>query len=167
MIRRTLEVYACCSARKSPPTHCSLTDCCTLDSSVLHYLLEFVQTHVHWVDDAIQPSHPLPPLLFLPLIFTSISWHFSSETPLHIRWPKYWSFSFSNSPFNKEGLISLRINWFDLLAIQGTCKSLLPHQFESIGWVPKINICKITIVNLMLFNHRNYFSHNVWHVLKK
>ena len=109
------------------------------------------------------------PPLFLPLIFTSISWHFSSELALHIRWPKYWSFSFSNGPFNKEKLISLRVNWFDLLAVQGTCKSLLPPQFENLffGTHPKINIYKIIIVKLVLFNHRNYFSHNVWHVLKK
>ena len=94
---------------------------------VLHYLLEFAQTHVRWVSDAIQPSHPLlppsPPALSLPSIRV-----FSNELALHIRWPKYWSFSFSMSPFNEySGLISFRIYWFDFLAVQGTLKSLLQH----------------------------------------
>ena len=79
------------------------------------------QTHVHWVSDAIQPSHPLPSLLLLPSIFPR-SRVFSNKSVLRIRWPKYWSFSFSNSPL---GLISLRINWFDVLTLQGTLKSLL------------------------------------------
>ena len=67
------------------------------------------------------------PLLLLPSIFPSIR-VFSSESNLHIRWPKYWSFSFSISPFNEySGLISFRMDWLDLLAVQGTLKSLLPH----------------------------------------
>ena len=90
-------------------------------------LLKFTQTHVHRVGDAIQPSHPLLSLLFLPSIFTSIR-GFSNEPVLHIRWSKYWSFSFSISPSNEySGLISFRMNWFDLLAVQGTLKSLLQH----------------------------------------
>ena len=67
------------------------------------------------------------PLLLLPSIFPSIK-AFSNESALHIKWPKYWSFSFSISPFNDySGLISFRIDWFDLFAIQGTLKSLLQH----------------------------------------
>ena len=94
---------------------------------VLHRLPGLVQTHVHSVGDAIQPSHPLSSLLLLPSIFPSIR-VFSSESDLRIRWPKYWSFSLSISPFNKySGLVSLRIDWFDLLAVQGTLKSLLQH----------------------------------------
>ena len=90
-------------------------------------LLKFTQTHVHRVGDAIQPSHPLLSLLFLPSIFTSIR-GFSNEPVLHIRWSKYWSFSFNISPSNEySGLISFRMNWFDLLAVQGTLKSLLQH----------------------------------------
>ena len=74
---------------------------------------------------AIQPSHPLSSLLLLPSIFPSIT-VFSNEWTLHIRWPKYWSFSFSISPSNEySGLISFKIDWFDLLAVQGTLKSLL------------------------------------------
>ena len=91
---------------------------------VHHQLLEFTQTHVHWVSDAIQPSHPL---LLLPSIFPRIR-VFSNESALHIRWPKYWNFSFNISPTNEDpGLISFRMDWLDLLAVQGTLKSLLQH----------------------------------------
>ena len=90
-------------------------------------LPESIQTHVHWVGDAIQPSHPLSPLLLPPSIFPSIS-VFSNESALCIRWPKYWSFSFNISPSNKHsGVISFRMDWLDLLALQGTFKSLLQH----------------------------------------
>ena len=92
-------------------------------SPVLHYLLEFAQIHVHSVGDAIQPSHPLLPLLLLPPIFPSIR-VFANEVALPIRRPKYWSFSPSN---DYPGLISFRIDWFDLLAVQRTFKSLLQH----------------------------------------
>ena len=89
--------------------------------SVHHQFPEFTQTHVHQVGDAIQPSHPLssppPPALSL-----------SNESALSIRWPKYWSFSFNNSPSNEHpGLVSFRMDWLDLLAVQGTLKSLLQH----------------------------------------
>ena len=94
---------------------------------VLHHLLEFVQIHVHGVGYAIQPSHPLSPLLLLPSIFPSIR-GFSNESALHIMWPEYWSFSFSISPSNEySGLISFRIDWFDLLAAQRTRQSVLQH----------------------------------------
>ena len=87
----------------------------------------FTQTHVHWVSDAIQPSHPLsspsPPASIFPSIRV-----FSSEPTLPIRWPKYWSFGFCISPSNEySGLISFRIDWFDLLAVQGTLKSFIQH----------------------------------------
>ena len=79
---------------------------------------------------SVMPSNHLissHPVLLLPSIFPSI-WVFSNESVLHIRWPKYWSFSFSISPSNEySGLISFRINWFDLLVVQGTPKSLLQH----------------------------------------
>ena len=94
---------------------------------VHHQLLELVQTHVHPVSDAIQPCHPLLSPLLLPLIFPSIR-VFSSESVLYIRWPKYWSFSLSNSPSNEySGQISFRVDWFYPLAVQGTLKSLLQH----------------------------------------
>ena len=90
-----------------------------------HQLPEFTQTHVHRVSDAIQLSHSLSSLLLLPPIPPSIR-VFSSESTLRTTWPKYWSFSFSIIP-SKEipGLISFRMDWLDLLAVQGTRKSLL------------------------------------------
>ena len=102
-------------------------DCSTPGSSVLHHFPEFALIYVHWVSDAIQPSHPLWPLLLPPSVFLSVR-VFSGESALHIRWPKYWSFSFSTSASNEySGLISFRIDWFDLLAVQETLKSLLQH----------------------------------------
>ena len=102
-------------------------DYSTPGSPVLHYLPEFAQTHVHWVGDTIQPSHPLsPPSPPAP----SLSQHqvFSNELALCIRWPKYWSFSFSISPSSEySGLISFMMDWFDLFAVQGSLKSLLQH----------------------------------------
>ena len=94
---------------------------------VHHQLPEFTQTHVHRVTDAIQPSHPLSspsPPAPNPSQHQSLS----NESTLCIRWPKYWSFSFSIIP-SKEmpGLISFRMGWLDLLAVQGTLKSLLQH----------------------------------------
>ena len=82
-----------------------------------HQHLELAQTYVHQVSDAIQPSHPLsspsPPAFNLSSIRV-----FSNDSVLHIRWPKYWSFSFSISPSNEySGLISIRIDWLDLLAV--------------------------------------------------
>ena len=86
--------------------------------------------------DPVMPSNHLilcHPLLLLPSIFPSIG-VFSKESILHIRWPKYWSFSFSISPSNEySGLISFRIDWFDFLVVQGILKSLLQPQFKSIN----------------------------------
>ena len=126
----------CCSMAKSCPTLCDPIDCSTPGSYVLHYLPEFAQIHVHWVGDAIQPSHPLLPLLLLPSIFPSIS-VFPNESVLRIRMANYWSFSFSISPSNEySGLFSFRIDWFDLLAVPGTLKSVLQHHSSkaSILW---------------------------------
>ena len=108
-------------------TLCDPMDCNTPGFPVLHHLPELAQTHVHRVGDAIQPSYPLSPLLLLPSIFLSIR-VFSNESVLHIKWPKYWSFNFTISLFNEySGLISFRIDWLDLLAVEGTLKSLLQH----------------------------------------
>ena len=98
---------------------------CSMPGLPVHYQHpEFAQTHVHWVSDAIQTSYPL---LFLPSIFPSIR-VFSNGSALCIKWPKYWSFSFNISPSNKHsGLISFRMDWLDLFAVQGTLKSLLQH----------------------------------------
>ena len=105
----------CCSVTKSCPTLHDPMDCSTPGFPALHYLLEFAQVHVHWISDAIQPSHPLCPLLLLPSVFPSIK-VFSSESALHISWPKCWSFSLSISPSNEySGLISFRrTGWISL-----------------------------------------------------
>ena len=116
------------SVTQSCPTLCDPTNCSTPGLPVHHQLPESTQTHVHRVDDAIQPSHPLSPLLLLPSIFPSVR-VFSNESALCISWPKYWSFSFNISPSNEHpGLISFRMDWLDLLAAQGTLKSLLQHR---------------------------------------
>ena len=97
--------------------------------SVLHHLPKLAQTHVHWDGDLDLISHLVlcHPLLLLPSIFLSIR-VFSNELAICIRWSKYWSFSFGISPSNEySGLISVRNDWFDILAIQGTFKSLLQH----------------------------------------
>ena len=117
----TLLLFSCSIVSNSMST-----DCSTPGFPELHYLLEFAQTHVHWVSDTIQPSLPLstpsPPALNLSQ---------------HQGWPKYGNFSFSISPSNEySGLISLRIDWFDLLAIQGTLKSLLQHHSSKASVLP-------------------------------
>ena len=120
-------LICCCSRAKLYLTICDPMNCSTPGFPVLHYLLELAQTHVHWVSDAIQLSHPLLSPFPLPSIFSSIGF-FSNELALRIRRPKYWSFHFSISPSNEySGLISFRIDWFDLLAVQGTLKNLLQH----------------------------------------
>ena len=117
------------SVAQSCPTLCDPTNGCTPGLPVHHQLLEFTQTHVHQVSDAIQPSHPLSSPSPLPPIPPSIR-VFSNESTLRMRRPKYWSFSFSIIP-SKEypGLISFRMDWLDLLAVQGT--AVQKHQFFS------------------------------------
>ena len=111
------------SVAQSCPTLCDPMNHSTPGLPVHHQLQEFTQTHVHWVTVAIQPSHPCRRLLLLPSIRV-----FSNESALHMRWPKYWSFTFSISLSNEHpGLISFRMDWLDLLAVQGTLKSLLQH----------------------------------------
>ena len=102
-------------------------DCSTPGSSVLHYFPEFAQIHV--LELVMLPNHLIlcHPLL-LPSLFPSNK-VFSNESALRIRWSKYWSLSFSISPSNEySGLISFRIDWFDLLAVKLTLKSLLQHR---------------------------------------
>ena len=115
------------SVAQSCPTLCDPKDCSTPGLPVHHQLPELAQTHVHWL---VMPSNHLilcHPLLLLPSIFPSIR-VFSNESVLPIRWPKYWNFSFSiNSSSEHSGLISFRVDWLDLLAVQGTAKSLLQH----------------------------------------
>ena len=122
-------------------------DCSMPGLPVHHHLPEFTQTHVHWVDDAIQPSYPLSSLLLPPSIFPSIR-VFSNESALRIRWPKYWSFSFNISPSSEHpGLISFRMGWLDILAIQGTLKKLLQHHNS------KASILRLSALFLVQFSH--------------
>ena len=115
------------SVSQSCPTLCDPMNCSTPGLPVHHQLPEFTQTHVHQVSDAIQPFILCHPLFLLPPIPPSIR-VFSNESTLRMMWPNYWSFSFSIIP-SKEipGLISFRMDWLDLLAVQGTLKSLLQH----------------------------------------
>ena len=129
--------YTVCSVQSlSCVQLCEPMDCSTPGFHVHHQLPEPTQTHVHRVGDAIQPSHPLsspsPPALNLSNIRV-----FSNESALRIRWPKYWSFNFSISPSKEHpGLISFRMDWLDLLAVQRTLKSLLQYHSSkpSILW---------------------------------
>ena len=122
------------SVTKSCPILCNPMDCSTPGFPVYHQLPELIQTHVHRVGDAIQPAHPLsppsPPFFNLSSIRV-----FSNQSVLCSRWAKYWSFSFSISPSNEYSrLISFRIDWLDLLAVQGTLKESSPTpQFKSIN----------------------------------
>ena len=114
------------SVAQSCPTLWDPMDSSTPGLPVHHQHPEFTQTHVHWVADAIQPSHPLSS----PSPALNLAQHqvFTNESALRIRWPKYWSFSFNISPSNEcSGLISFRMDWLDLLAVQGTLKSFLQH----------------------------------------
>ena len=110
----------------------------TMDSStsgfpVHHQLPELAQIHVHWIGDTIQPSHLLSSPLLLPSVFPRIM-VFSNELVLCIRWPKYWSFSFSISPSNEySGLLFFRMDWLHLLAVQGTRQSLLQHHSSKVS----------------------------------
>ena len=133
---------------QSCPTLCNPMDCRTPEFSVNHQILELIETHVYWVGDTIQPSHPLSshPLLFQPSIFPSMR-IFSNESVLCIRWPKYLNFSCSISPSNEySGLVSFRIDWFDLHAVQGTLKSLLQHPSSkaSILWCSAFFIVQLS-----------------------
>ena len=124
------------SVAQSCPTLCDPMNRSTPGFPIHHQLPEFTQTHVHRVGDAIQPSHPLSSPFSSAPIPPSIR-VFSNESTLRMRWPKYCSFSFSIIPSKEHpGLISFRMDWLDLLAVQGTLKSLLQHHSSeaSILW---------------------------------
>ena len=123
-------------------------DCRTPGFPLRHHLPEFVQTHIHRVSDAIQPSHLLSSSLLLPSVFPSIR-VFSNELVLCLRWSKYWSFSIS--PFNEySGLISFRMDWFDLLAVQGTLKSLLQHYSSKASILPLSTFFMVQLSHLYI-----------------
>ena len=125
---RTLWLRCCsCSAAQSCPALWDPMDCSTPGLPVLRCLLAFAQIHVPWVGDDIQHLILCRCILLLPSIFPSMR-VFSNESAVRIRWPKYWSFSFSIS-YSKEysGLISFKSDWFALPAVQGILRSLLQH----------------------------------------
>ena len=118
------EYICCCSVTQLYPTLCDPMDCSTPGFPVFHHLLEFA--HVYWVIDAIWPSHPLPPSS--PFVINLSQQQGLFQPVDSIRWPKYWSFSFSIRASNEySGLIVFRTHSFDLPAVQGTLKSLLQH----------------------------------------
>ena len=118
-------------------------DCSTPGLSVHHQLQEFTQTHVIGLVMPFDHLILCHPLLLLPSIFPSIR-VFSNESVLHISWPKYWSFNFSISPSNEySGLISFRMDCLDILAVQGTLKSLLQHH-SSKAWILRCSTCTVS-----------------------
>ena len=121
------------SVNHSCLTLCNPMNCSAPGFPAHHQLPEFIQTHVYWVGDPIQPFHPLsspsPPAL-------NLSQHqgLFKESVLHIRWSKYWRFSFNINPSNEHpGLISFRMDWLDLLAVQRTLKSLIQHHSSKVS----------------------------------
>ena len=134
---KNLKKILCCSVTKSCPTLCDPINYSMPGFPVLHHLPEFAQTHVHWVSDVIQTSHTL-------LSPSPSAFNLSQHKALCFRWPKYWSFSFSISPSNEySGLISFRMEWLDLLAVQGTLKSLLSSK-ASILWHSALFIVQLS-----------------------
>ena len=135
------------SVAQSCPTLCNPMDCSMPGFPVHYQLPELAQTYVYQVGDAIHHLILCRPLLLPPLIFPSIR-VFSKESVLRIRWPKYWSFSFSISPSNEySGLISFRMDWLDLVAVQGTLRSLL-QQHSS-----KASILRCSVFFIVQLSH--------------
>ena len=154
-------ICCCCSVAKSCLTFCNHMNCSMPDFSVLHYFPEFTQTHVHWVSDLIQPYHPL--LTSSPLALNGPSIRtFSSESALHIRWPEYWSFSFSISPFNEySGLISFRMDWLNLLEDQGTLKSPLQHYSSKASILEHTAFFMVQLSHLCMTTGKNHSFDNM------
>ena len=145
-----------CSVTQPCLTLCDPMDCHTPGFPVLHYLLELLR--LVSIRSAMPSSHLnlCRPLLLLPSIFPSIR-VFSNESALRIRWPKYGSFSFSISPSNDySGLISFRVDWFDLLAVQGTLKTLLQHHSS------KASVLQHSACFLVQFSHPYMTTEKPW-----
>ena len=130
------------------PTLCNSMDCSTPGFPVHHQLPEPTQTHIHHVGDAINYLILCHPLLLPPSIFPSFG-GFCNESVVHIRWPKCWNFSFSISLPMNIPMISFRTDWFDLLAVQGTLKSLLQYHSSkaSILWHSAFFIVRLTSIH--------------------
>ena len=161
----TYLLLCCCSVAQSCPTLCNTMNCSTPAFPVLHHLPELAQTHIHWVGDAIQPSHPLSS----PSLALNLSQHqglFQWVSSLHQVTKVLEFFSFSISPSNEySGLISFRMDWLDLLAVQGILKSLLQHHSS------KASIHRCSAFFMVLLSHpymttgktSSFYSH-IWDV---
>ena len=149
------------SVAQSCPTLCDLMNRSMPGLPVHHQLPEFTQTHVHRVGDAIQPSLLCHPLLPLPPIPPSIT-VFSNESTLCMRWPKFWSFSLSISPSSEiPGLVSFRMDWLDLLAVQGTLKGLLHTLKKFFIWDQGAGKVEILFLHAnKMLNFQVIFSHH-------
>ena len=144
---KEFEKVSVSSVAQSCLTLCNPMDCSTPGFPVHHELPELTQTHVHWVCNAIQPSNPLsfpsPSTINFPGIRV-----LTYESVLPIRWPKYWSFSFRISPSNEYSeLISFRMDWLDILAVQGTLSCLLQHHSSKAS----------------ILRHSAFFIVHLWH----
>ena len=146
-------IHFCCSVSKLCLTLCNSMDCSMPGSSVLQYFLEFAQGHIYWVCDDIQSFYPLPPLLLLPSIFPSIR-VFPNELAVHIRWPKYWNFSFSTSPSNEYSeLISFR-DWL----VWSSCS---PRDSQESSPTPQFKSLNSSALNL-LYSPTFTSIHDYW-----
>ena len=148
-----------CSVAQLRLTLCNLSGCSTTGFPVFHKLRELAQTHVHGARDAIQPSHPLSS----PSIFLN-NRVFSNGSVLHITWPEYWGFKLSICPSNEySGLISFRIHWFDLHAVQG----IPTPQFKSINSSALSFLCIPTLTSIRdywknhSFDYMNLFRQSI------
>ena len=151
----------------SCPTLCNPMDC-SMPRSSIHHLLEFTQTHVHWTDDAVQPSHSLYPPSAPSLNVSQHQGLFQQVSSSN--WvAKVLELSFSISPSNEySGLISLRIDWLDLLAVQGTLKSLLQHRSSeaSIVWCSAFFMVQLSHRIWLLENYSFDYMNICWQVLQ-
>ena len=146
-VGKEFEKVSVSSVAQSCLTLCNPMDCSMPGFPVHHKLPELTQTHVHWVRNAIQPSNPLPSPSPSTINFPSIR-VLTYESVLPIRWPKYWSFSFRISPSNEYSeLISFRMDWLDLLAVQGTLSCLLQHHSSKAS----------------ILRHSAFFIVHLWH----
>ena len=146
----------CCSVGKSCTTLCNPMDCSMPGFPGLYYLPEFDQTLVHWIRDAIQSFHslspPSPPALSLSQNQDLFQWISSSYQS-----PKYWSFSFTIGPSSEySGLISFRIDWFDLLAVQGTLKNLLQYHSSKASVLQHSSFLMVQLSHLLMTTGKNH-----------
>ena len=155
--KKTENTFQFSSVTQSCPTLCIPINFSTPGLPVYHQLPEFTQTHVHWVGDAVQPSHlllsPSPPTFDLSQHQGLFQWVSSSHQVA-----KYWSFSFSISPSNEySGLISFRMDWLDLLAVQGTLKSLIQYHSSKVSVLCRSDFFIVQLSHPYMTTGKNVF----------